>query len=279
MMEPKENLKIKARVEITKLPKKVVVVLSGGLDSTTLLHYVVKRLGCEVYPISFYYGQKHDIELKMANWQVEQLQKEGYKVAELKVVDMSFMKDLLKGSTALVDENIEVPTLEEVLGEAQPITYVPYRNLVMLSIALSYAEAKGCEAVFYGAQRHDEYAGYWDTTWDFVEKVNEVSMLNREHKIRILAPFVDLHKWEEIVIGKELSVDYSKTHTCYRGDNCGVCSTCRERVKSFAIAGIPDPLQYKVEVNWNELIAKYKKDLKFEEIEMKILNVLSEQLS
>ncbi len=277
-----ENVEIKEKVEIRPI-EKAVVVLSGGLDSTTLLHYVAKELNYKIYPISFDYGQKHKIELEMAKWQVEKLRKEGYKIAKLKIVDMSFMKDLLKGSSALIDEEIEVPKLEEVLGEAQPITYVPYRNLIMLSIALSYAEAKDCKFVFYGAQRHDEYSGYWDTTIEFVKKVNDVSMLNREHKIKIVAPFVNLHKWEEIILGKHLNVDYSKTWTCYKGPNkegcaCGVCPTCKDRIKAFAVAGFKDPICYEIKVNWDELIKKYKKEVEFESIKNKIRESIKEQI-
>ena len=263
--------------------KKVVLVLSGGLDSTTLLHYSAKILNLEIFPISFDYGQKHKIELEMAKKQVEGL-KEKFKVHDLKIVDMSFMKELLKGSSALVDDEIEVPKLEEVLGEAQPITYVPFRNLIMLSIALSYAEAKGCDAVFYGAQRHDEYAGYWDTTMYFVEKVNEVAKLNREHLIKVVAPFVNLHKWEEIIIGKELGVDYSKTWTCYKGPDekgcaCGECPTCKDRIKAFAVAGFKDPLCYRTNINWDELISKYKKEMSFNEINKKVQEEIRRQLS
>jgi len=283
MISHDENVKVETNVEVFNMPKKAVVVLSGGLDSTTLLYYVVKELNYEVFPISFDYGQKHKIELEMAKYQVNELRKEGFNVHELKIVDMSFMKELLKGSSALIDENIEVPKLEEVLGEAQPITYVPYRNLIMLSIALSYAEAKNAKLVFYGAQRHDEYSGYWDTTMEFVKRVNEVSMLNREHKIKIIAPFVNLHKWEEIIIGKELNVDYSKTWTCYKGPNekgcaCGECPTCRDRIKAFAVAGFKDPLCYAKEINWDELIKKYKKEIDINEVKAKIIQSITEQL-
>ena len=283
MVSQNENLSVETKVEVVKLPKKAVVVLSGGLDSTTLLHYVVKELECEVYPISFHYGQRHNVELEMAKWQVSKLKEEGYNIHDLKIVDMGFMKELLRGSSALVDDSIDVPDMKDVENDSQPITYVPYRNLMMLSIALSYAEAVGAEVVFYGAQRQDEY-GYWDTTMEFIKRVNEVSMLNREHKIRIVAPFVNLNKAEEIVIGKELSVDYSKTWSCYvglsdEGKACGKCPSCVDRITNFAKVGIKDPMQYENEIDWDKLIKKYKKEIKLEDVKNKILEALVKQLS
>jgi len=241
---------------------KSIVILSGGLDSTTLLHYIVKELKEKVYPVSFIYGQKHSIEIEMAKEQVKILKDEGYNVNDLKIINMDFMNELLKGSSALVDNDIDIPTLEEVLGEPQPITYVPFRNLLFLSIALSYGEAVGAEKVYYGAQRHDEYSGYWDTTLCFVEKVNELVALNRLNKIRIVAPFVNLSKSEEIVIGKKLDIDYGKTWTCYEGMKdgkaCGVCATCRDRIMAFVRAGEKDLIPYSVYINWDDLINKYK---------------------
>lgn len=244
--------------------EKGVIIISGGMDSTTLMHYLAKIKKMELYPVSFYYGQKHDIELKMAEEQVKILQKEGYPVHDLKVVDMSFMHDLLRGSSALIDENIEVPILEEVLGEPQPITYVPFRNMVFLSIALSYAEAVGVRYVFYGAQKHDEYSGYWDTTMYFIERMNKVAELNRIHRIRIIAPFVNLSKAEEVVIGYNLGVRFDKTWTSYKPPGLNGCAdgdtpTDRDRIMAFARAGLRDPITYCKEIDWDELIMKYKR--------------------
>lgn len=251
---------------------KGVVLLSGGLDSTTLLHYVASK-GVEIYPLAFKYGQKHSIELKMSGLQVEDAQHQGYFVNDLKTIDMSFMKDLLKGSSALMDDDIEVPTLKEVIGEPQPITYVPFRNALFLTLALSYSEAVGADVIYYGAQKHDEYSGYWDTTTHFVEKMNAMASLNRLHDIKIKAPFVNLHKSEEIIIGNYLGVDFGKTWTSYKvvdeenliadADN----PTSRDRIKAFAEAGIPDPQKYDKEIDWPSLISKWKKPLKkFEQL-------------
>lgn len=237
--------------------KKSVLILSGGLDSVTLLHYIAKYRKEEVYPVAFIYGQKHSIEIKMAQHQADLLKTNN--VHELKIIDISFMKDLLKGSSALIDDTIAVPTLKDVIGEPQPITYVPYRNMLFLTMALSYAEAVGAENVYYGAQKHDEYSGYWDTTMYFVDAMNRVSSLNRLHDIQIKAPFVNLSKAEEIVIGQHLNIDYKKTWTSYKvvdeaneiadAENPTSC----DRIKAFATVGIKDPCSYDKAIGWDTL--------------------------
>jgi len=226
---------------------KAVISMSGGLDSTTLAHFVVKELKSEIFPISFYYGQKHKIELEMAKYQVNVLKRYG-NVHDLKIVDISFMKGLLGRSTALVSDDVEVPSLDGIRGqEDQPITYVPFRNTILLSICLAYAEANKCDVVYYGAQQRDIY-GYWDCTEDFVERMNKVLELNRKNKIRICAPFLKLRKSEIIKVGLNLGVDYSLTWSCYKGGDkaCGVCPTCVERLKAFSELGLKDPLEYEL---------------------------------
>lgn len=257
----------------TKPAEKIVLALSGGLDSTTLLHFCCKQLQQEVFPVAFLYGQKHSIELRFAKEQVKILQKEGFKVHDLKIVDITFMKDLLIGSSALVDDQIEVPTMKEVIGQAQPITYVPYRNLIFLSIMLSYAEAKKASKVYYGAQAHDEYSGYWDTSMYFVNALNSVSALNRQNNIKIKAPFVSLSKFEEIVLGTIMSVDYSKTWTSYKViDEENLIAditnpTSVDRIMAFAKTGnIKDPQKYDKPIDWDELFKKHKQDFDVEEI-------------
>ncbi|MEO2154966.1 MAG: 7-cyano-7-deazaguanine synthase QueC [Nanoarchaeota archaeon] len=258
--------------------KKAVVILSGGLDSTTLLHFLAKVLKIKIYPLIFDYGQKHKIEIDYALEQVKELQK-NFKVYKPMVFKLELDK-LIKGFSALTDKEIKVPSFEE-LNKEKPITYVPYRNLVMISIALSYAEAKNCDFVFYGAQRHEGYT-YWDVSKEFLKRLNQLSSLS-DRKIKVLAPFIDLFKKEEILIGKELNIDYSKTWTCYRGPNkegkaCGECPSCKERIENFAKIGLIDPIQYEKEINWNELIKKLKENLNISEIIKKVEKELKEQL-
>ncbi len=223
---------------------KAVVLVSGGMDSTTLLHHVVKNLGYdEIFALTICYGQKHDREVEMAQWQCARVAA----VKEWRTIDITVMGELIKGASALTDADIGVPALADLDEQQmdQPLTYVPNRNMVMLSMAAAYAEAHGCCEIFYGAQAQDEY-GYWDCTTEFVERLNLVLALNRRVPVVIKAPFAELRKSEELAIGLKLGIDYSRTWTCYRGGEraCGVCPTCVERLKAFAEAGLPDPLEY-----------------------------------
>ena len=221
--------------------KKAVILLSGGLDSTTLLHYVIRRLGAgDVCALTFLYGQKHGRELEAARWQAR-----AAGVREHRVVDLSFFGDLIRGASALTDPALPVVPLAELSAadRTQPPTYVPNRNMILLSLAAACAEARGIRAVFYGAQTQDRY-GYWDCTAEFLERLNAALALNRKDAVTIHAPFIGMRKAEELKIGFELGVDYAHTWTCYRGGEapCGVCPSCEERAGAFREAGARDPL-------------------------------------
>lgn len=218
-----------------------VVLLSGGLDSSVLLHEVRRRLGHgALHALSFYYGQKHARELEMARAQAATTG-----VVSHRVVDISFFKELTAGGSALTDDAIPVPDLAALSASqlAQPPTYVPNRNMVLLSLAAAYAEAAGVRDVFYGAQKQDRY-GYWDCTPDFIERVNDLLALNRVRPVRVQAPFAALSKADVVRLGVELGVDFSRTWSCYRGvpPACGSCPTCVERLAAFREAGLADPL-------------------------------------
>jgi len=215
---------------------RAVILLSGGMDSVTLLSYVKQRLEvARICALSFVYGQKHSRELECAKWQAERVG-----VAEHRILDISFYGDLTKGGSALTDRSIEVPDLKDIKSDdrMQPPTYVPNRNMVFLSLAAAFGEAQGIADVFYGAQAQDEY-GYWDCSQDFVRRMNEVLSLNRKGRITVRAPFAAMSKAEVVKIGLELGVDYDHTWSCYRGgvDPCGSCPSCVERNRAFADAG------------------------------------------
>lgn len=213
--------------------KKALVLLSGGIDSTTLAHYVKKVLNRELFAISFIYGQRHSKELEFAKYQANLLN-----VLEHKIIDISFLKELK--SSALINKNLDVPNWEEAQRE-MPITYVPFRNLIFLSIALSYAEDNSIDEVYYAAQRQD-YIGYWDCREEFVSALNNLTKLNPKKKIEVLAPFINLRKSEIIKIGISLNVDYRKTWSCYKGEEnpCKTCPSCVDRKKAFEEVGIYD---------------------------------------
>jgi 7-cyano-7-deazaguanine synthase len=165
------------------------------------------------------------------------------------VVDLSVFSGLVVGGSALTDPAIAVPDLRDirVTDRRQPVTYVPNRNLVLLSLAAAYAEARGIRDVFYGSQAQDEY-GYWDCSRDFVIHLNKLLSLNRKKSIRVFAPFVGMRKMDVLAEGLRLGVDFSRTWTCYRGGtrSCGSCPSCVERGRAFREAGLPDPLVGKI---------------------------------
>jgi 7-cyano-7-deazaguanine synthase len=222
--------------------KKVVIVLSGGLDSTTCMG-IAKDAGYELYPITFYYGQRH-------NREVEQAKKvaEYYKVSDHRVVSLGFLQEI--GGSALTDQEIEVPTNGEEGGI--PVTYVPARNLIFLSLATAYAEVVGAEAIYIGVSAVD-FSGYPDCRPEFIRSMTQTIQLatkvgtTTEESIRIETPLIDLSKSETVEVGIRLEVPYHLTTSCYHGGEvaCGICDSCRLRLKGFHEAGYQDPIPYK----------------------------------
>lgn len=222
---------------------KALVVLSGGLDSTAALRLSQEQYD-EVEAISFDYKQKQRVELELAAKSCARL---GVKH---QVLDISFLNDINKGFSANTDSDMEMPTIEDVLGEPQPVTYVANRNMILMSIAASYAETRGIERIICGFQSNDTY-GYHDTTPIFVQKLNDVLDENRTHKIEIVAPFVSMSKLDELKAVMELDGNldlFATTITCYNpdkeGKSCGVCPSCSERLNAFKQIGVKDPIAY-----------------------------------
>mgnify|MGYP001617136830 CR=1 FL=1 len=218
-----------------------VVLLSGGMDSATLLHHMKKTLKVRsIFALSFNYGQKHSRELAMAKWQAR-----AAGVREHRIVDVRFLGQLPPGASALTDRAMNIPDLSDLAADErrQPSTYVPHRNLILLSMAAAYAESRKCRDVFYGAHAQDAY-GYWDCTRQFVDGLNLVLSHNRRQPVTIRAPFIGLEKAGILKIGTKLGVDYGRTWSCYRGMRhpCGSCPTCVERADAFGKLGLNDPL-------------------------------------
>jgi 7-cyano-7-deazaguanine synthase len=217
---------------------KGVVIMSGGLDSTTLLYWVINE-GYEPYVLGFDYGQRHRKELRFAEKTCRKL-----KVSH-KIVDLRSVGELLQGS-ALTSEAVEVPE-EHYTHESQKATVVPNRNAIMLNIAVGYAISIGAEKVFYAAHYNDR-AIYPDCRWEFVESQNITAKLANDAPIEIVAPFVHKTKAEIVRLGAELGVPFRETWSCYKGGErpCGVCGTCRERIEAFQLNRLKDPLKYEM---------------------------------
>ncbi|AUS03053.1 queuosine biosynthesis protein [Vibrio phage 2.275.O._10N.286.54.E11] len=252
------NLK-EALAILPETKNNVVSVLSGGLDSTIMTYVLVHKYGASnVFALSYNYGQKQSLELKKAEETCNALG------IQHKIIDIGFLGDIVSPVCAnIATSDVAMPTIHEVLGDPQPPSYVPYRNLILNSTAMAFAETNNASYIFTGLQVHDEY-GYWDTSQKFVDSLNAVSSLNRMHKIEVRAPFSMLSKYEEINIATELgNVDFTKTLTCYDpnnlGHSCGVCPSCSERIKNFMLSGIADPINYSIDIDWDSGIKQHKK--------------------
>jgi 7-cyano-7-deazaguanine synthase len=217
----------------TKRPKRAVVLLSGGVDSSTTLA-LARSEGYECYAISFDYGQRHAIELDAAQRVVEALGAAKHLVIKVNMRDI--------GGSALTD-NIDVPKSETVSSSDEiPVTYVPARNTIFLSFALGWAEVLGAEDIFIGANAVD-YSGYPDCRPEYLKAFEDMANLATKEAVegkmrfRIRAPLVKLTKVEIIRKGRELGLDYSLTWSCYDpqpdGTPCGRCDSCRIREKGI----------------------------------------------
>lgn len=222
--------------------ERTVVLLSGGIDSTTTLAIALSE-GYECFALTFEYGQRHSKEIESAK-----------RVAEHYSVPLKILKiDLTQiGGSALTDESIEVPMLrsmEEMTREI-PATYVPARNTILLSFALAYAELIHARAIFIGANAID-YSGYPDCRPEYFKAFQDVARLGTKsgaegEGIEIKYPLISMSKKEIIERGRELGVPFHLTWTCYLGKEraCGKCDSCLLRLKGFRDAGLKDPLEY-----------------------------------
>lgn len=226
--------------------KKAVLTLSGGMDSTVMLHMAAAQGYGEIHTLSFDYGQRHKKELDYIRFQIEEVQKKYTSKVTNKIIDVRFIRDIAPTSS-LTNDQITTPNIKDVAGEAQPLSYVPFRNNMFTSIAFSYAEGLGCDTVFYGTAQADSLAGYWDGSEPWLEAINNLNMLNREHKIKLVTPLIEMSKKDIILKGVELGVDFAHTWTCYAGEDLPDANSVSSslRLRGFVEAGYKDPLIYK----------------------------------
>jgi len=230
-----------ANEHMTGSMPKAVVLLSGGLDSSTLLALAIEQ-GFECYALSFDYGQRHKAELSAAANIAASMQAKEHKVINIGL-------DVVGGS-ALTDDAIDVP---DHLEGGIPVTYVPARNTVFLSLALGWAEVLGAQDLFIGVNAVD-YSGYPDCRPEYIAAFKELAQLATKAGVdgkpfEIHTPLIHLSKADIIREGERLGVDYSATVSCYQADDqgraCGVCDACRLRAEGFKSAGTPDPTHYR----------------------------------
>jgi 7-cyano-7-deazaguanine synthase len=223
------------------MTKKAVILVSGGLDSSTVLA-IAKQQGFDCYTLSFDYGQRHRSELFAAAKVSDAMQVKEHKVVSLDLATI--------GGSALTDTNIEVPEYETT---GIPVTYVPARNTVFLSIALGWAEVLGANDIYVGVNAVD-YSGYPDCRPDYINAFEQMANLATKagvegNKLTVHAPLINMTKGHIIQAGIKNGVDYSATVSCYQADEegaaCGVCDSCRLRKQGFIDAGVKDPTRYK----------------------------------
>lgn len=221
--------------------KRAVILLSGGLDSTTCLA-IARDMGFDCYALSVAYGQRHAAELNASRRIAQLLGACEHRIASVSLGDF--------GGSALTDENIAVPT--DGASGGIPVTYVPARNTVMLSMALAWAEVLGADDIFIGVNAVD-YSGYPDCRPEFIRAFETLANLATRvgvegARLTVHTPLMTLSKAEIVQLGTRLGVDYGQTVSCYQADDdgraCGACDACRLRSAGFAAAGLADPTRY-----------------------------------
>ncbi len=226
-----------------KIKKKAVLLVSGGLDSATVLA-MARAEGYECYALSFDYGQKHRAELDAAKNIAQRL---GVKEQQTLHLDLNVF-----GGSALTDDSIDVPAAQKEITQGIPVTYVPARNTIFLSMALAWAEVLQADDIFIGVNAVD-YSGYPDCRPEFIQSFETMANLATKvavegHHLKIHTPLIDMTKAQIIKAGLELGIDYSMTVSCYaaneQGRACGVCDSCQLRRRGFEAAGIADPTLY-----------------------------------
>lgn len=221
--------------------KKAVILLSGGLDSTTCLAQALAD-GYACYTMSFDYGQRHRVELEKSQHISQTMGAKRHEIVKLSIGNL--------GGSALTDETIHVPDYTD--SDAIPATYVPARNTTFLSIALGWAEILDAKAIYIGVSSVD-YSGYPDCRPEYIKAFRELARLATKtgiegKPIEIITPLLELDKAQTIKLGISLGVDYRMTISCYQanalGQACGKCDSCYLRKKGFADAGVSDPTAY-----------------------------------
>jgi len=235
---------------LERLPndKGAVVLLSGGMDSTVALRLAVEKYQAEnVAALSFYYGQRQTYELECAQKVCGMLN------VSHKIADIPFLRECSMGISANVDQSIDMPSIQDVLGDPAPKTEVPNRNAIMLHLAAAYSQSKSLYTIICGLQTNDVYS-FGDCSQEFVDSINRtLEIKNRKITQRVISPFCDLSKTDEIKLIQQLNgLNLLRfTMTCYNPQltglqwlSCKKCPSCAERLRAFKNVGIEDPVLY-----------------------------------
>jgi len=230
------------------MKNKLVLLFSGGADSTVLLYMAADQGYKEIHTVTFDYGQRHSREMACIPRQIQDLRlKYPGLVVTNKLLDVSYLKNI-SPTSSLTNTNIDNPDISKIAGDAQPVSYVPFRNQMFITICCSYAESIQADTIWYGAAQIDSAAGYWDTSDDFVNVFNDLISLNRTNKITIQAPLLTMSKQDIILKGINLGVNFSNTWTCYSAREDGLADATTPssslRLRGFIDSGYQDPIKY-----------------------------------
>ena len=246
-------------MNVENSPKSCVVLYSGGMDSTVVLHHALKKYD-QIHAISFDYEQRHRQELAVARNYLLKLKhkdRSNFNIEHYEINLSAIGRTLT--SSSLTNRNLTVPKMKDVIGDPQTSTYVPNRNMMFLSIAASMAESLKADTVLYGAAKADDTSGYWDCTQEFRSLLNQLLSLNRRNLIQIETPLIEKDKKQIIEYGLELGVDFAETHTCYNSFDvyenekaCGECPSCSARIAGWIQAGRIDPVPYARDIDWQK---------------------------
>ena len=242
--------------EKVQYKNKLLLTLSGGMDSVVLLHMAVDQGYDDIHTISFDYGQRHRRELECIKKQFDDVYSKHDVVLSNTVIDARFLSKI-SPTSSLTNTDIDNPDISKMAGDAQPVSYVPFRNQMFNTIACAYAESNGINTVWYGAAEVDSLAGYHDGSKEHIDAFNKLIALNREHRITLEAPLLTMSKAAIVKEGVRLGVAFSNTWTCYSSREDGLADATTPsssmRVKGFIDAGYCDPIQYVQQENIDEL--------------------------
>ena len=238
------------RPKMTSLPQKSLLLLSGGMDSTTLLWWMRDRGISEIHTVSIDYGQRHAIELESSATLSRTAGTRSHRCLKINLRQI--------GGNPITDTGHPVPAAEQ---DRQALTVVPFRNMLFVTLAAAWAEVKSCTDLYLSPVR-DDFQIYRDCRREFYDMLEKSLVLGatRQTDYRIHTPFVEKWKAEVVSIGLKLGVPYAETHTCYAGKRpaCGRCDACVERVAAFRTNHAVDPLAYEIEIDWTTSTAPHR---------------------
>jgi 7-cyano-7-deazaguanine synthase len=237
--------------------RKLILLLSGGMDSSVLLFMAGRQDFAEVHTLTLDYGQRHGREIECVSKQLNDAKlKYPNTIFTNKVLDVKYLKDI-SPTSSLTNLEIDNPDISKIAGDAQPASYVPFRNQMFLSICCAYAESMQADTIWYGAAQVDSLAGYWDTTDYFISSFNKLISQNRKHQITIEAPLLEMSKADIVNEGIECNINFADTWTCYSNREDGLADATTPssslRIRGFIEAGYRDPIQYVQQDSLDEL--------------------------